>query len=55
MNLTPQQLAYLVSIDLLTSGIATLGGAMVAMFGIVVATGIKILSTVDFNRQELHQ
>ncbi len=31
---------------------AVLGGAMVAMFGMVVAAGIKMLSTVDFNRQE---
>lgn len=29
-----------------------LGGAMVAMFGMVVASGIKMLSGVDFKRQE---
>lgn len=29
-----------------------LGGAMIAMFGMVVASGIKMLSQVDFNRQE---
>lgn len=31
---------------------AVLGGAMVAMFGIVVASGIKMLSQVDFSRNE---
>ncbi|MED2971140.1 nucleobase:cation symporter-2 family protein [Fictibacillus sp. B-59209] len=29
-----------------------MGGAMVAMFGMVVASGIKMLSDVDFNKQE---
>ena len=31
---------------------AVLGGAMIAMFGMVIASGIKMLSKVDFNRQE---
>ena len=31
---------------------AVLGGAMLAMFGMVVASGIKMLSKVDFNSQE---
>lgn len=31
---------------------AVLGGAMVAMFGMVLAYGIKMLSTVDFSSQE---
>lgn len=31
---------------------AVLGGAMIAMFGMVLANGIKMLSKVDFNSQE---
>ncbi|MBM7645089.1 xanthine permease [Scopulibacillus daqui] len=31
---------------------SVLGGAMVAMFGMVVASGIRMLSRVDFNRHE---
>ncbi|MDN4072291.1 nucleobase:cation symporter-2 family protein [Fictibacillus terranigra] len=31
---------------------AVMGGAMVAMFGMVVASGIKMLSDVDFGKQE---
>lgn len=31
---------------------SVLGGAMIAMFGMVIASGIKMLSKVDFNRQE---
>lgn len=31
---------------------AVIGGAMVAMFGMVIASGIRMLSKVDFNRQE---
>lgn len=31
---------------------AVLGGAMIAMFGMVVSAGIKMLGTVDLNRQE---
>ncbi|OYD56218.1 xanthine permease, partial [Fictibacillus aquaticus] len=29
-----------------------MGGAMMAMFGMVIASGIKMLSTVDFSKQE---
>jgi xanthine permease len=31
---------------------AVLGGAMIAMFGMVIAYGIKMLSQVDFSSQE---
>lgn len=31
---------------------AVLGGAMVAMFGMVIAYGIKMLSRIDFAKQE---
>ncbi|MCV5753530.1 purine permease, partial [Escherichia coli] len=31
---------------------SVLGGAMLAMFGMVMAYGIKMLSSVDFGRQE---
>ncbi|MBD7936124.1 MULTISPECIES: nucleobase:cation symporter-2 family protein [Cytobacillus] len=31
---------------------SVLGGAMIAMFGMVIASGIKMLSKVDFNSQE---
>ncbi|MGG5832783.1 solute carrier family 23 protein, partial [Bacillus pumilus] len=31
---------------------SVLGGAMVAMFGMVIAYGIKMLSRVDFAKQE---
>lgn len=31
---------------------AVLGGAMVAMFGMVMASGIKMLGTIDFNKNE---
>jgi xanthine permease len=32
--------------------VPVLGGAMIPMFGMVVASGIKMLSRVDFNRNE---
>ena len=47
-------LGFVPKIATLTTIIPTsvLGGAMIAMFGMVVAAGIKILSKVDFNSQE---
>lgn len=35
-----------------TIPLPVLGGAMIAMFGMVIASGIKMLSKVDFERQE---
>ncbi len=47
-------LGFLPKIGALTTVIPTavLGGAMVAMFGMVIASGIKMLSKVDFSSQE---
>jgi xanthine permease len=47
-------LGFMPKIGALTTIIpsAVLGGAMVAMFGMVMAYGIKMLSKVDFNSQE---
>jgi xanthine permease len=47
-------LGFVPKIAALTTVIPTsvLGGAMVAMFGMVIASGIKILSKVDFSSQE---
>ncbi|MCM3567745.1 nucleobase:cation symporter-2 family protein [Neobacillus mesonae] len=47
-------LGFLPKIGALTTVIPTavLGGAMVAMFGMVIASGIKMLSKVDFTSQE---
>lgn len=47
-------LGFLPKIAALTTVIPTavLGGAMIAMFGMVIASGIKMLSKVDFSSQE---
>jgi len=47
-------LGFLPKVAALTTVIPTsvLGGAMVAMFGMVIASGIKMLSRVDFSSQE---
>ncbi|MED4206443.1 nucleobase:cation symporter-2 family protein [Neobacillus mesonae] len=47
-------LGFLPKIGAITTVIPTavLGGAMVAMFGMVIASGIKMLSKVDFSSQE---
>jgi len=47
-------LGFVPKIAALTTVIPTsvLGGAMVAMFGMVIASGIKMLSKVDFSSQE---
>ncbi|TCP23484.1 xanthine permease [Scopulibacillus darangshiensis] len=47
-------LGFIPKISTLTTLIpnAVLGGAMIAMFGMVVASGVRMLSKVDFNRQD---
>ncbi|WML31358.1 nucleobase:cation symporter-2 family protein [Neobacillus sp. OS1-32] len=47
-------LGFLPKVAALTTVVPTsvLGGAMVAMFGMVIASGIKMLSKVDFSSQE---
>lgn len=47
-------LGFVPKIAALTTVIPTsvLGGAMIAMFGMVIASGIKMLSKVDFSSQE---
>ncbi|WP_251550654.1 nucleobase:cation symporter-2 family protein [Neobacillus muris] len=47
-------LGFLPKVAALTTVIPTsvLGGAMIAMFGMVIASGIKMLSKVDFSSQE---
>ncbi len=47
-------LGFLPKVAALTTVIPTsvLGGAMIAMFGMVIASGIRMLSKVDFSSQE---